>query len=243
MGIIKPMISGKSYSIWILMLNYCLYSMENKLKSDYDPGFRVSIINSCWIALESFLRECLFETVMRDYDRISLPNKFKLKQNYFQYLKNYFIEKEKIELINFKMKLQKKQEFADHVKSLSWYDLLKVCDQINFPIEKKIKSWEFTQNLYRLRNGLTHGQEIKIGKSNTNDIDDYLSKEYIKSLRYLNNKKIIDLNKLFENQDINNLLNQVTTNFIINETCKSLDDVSAIFNNTYTAAQYRTMRN
>lgn len=100
----------------------------------------------------------------------------------------------------------------------------------------------FLQNLYRLRNGLTHGQTIKILQSNSSQIKDEISREYVKSINYLNGKKIIDKNLLIKDQNISDLLNQDVTNFIIDETAKSFDDIANVFKGSYISAQWKRMR-
>ncbi|MCB0703631.1 MAG: hypothetical protein KDC55_13065, partial [Ignavibacteriae bacterium] len=74
MGVIKPTLEGRTYSIWGMLMNYALFSINQKLNIHYDPGFRIAIINSCWISIESFTKECLYWHIMTNYDNMLLPN-------------------------------------------------------------------------------------------------------------------------------------------------------------------------
>lgn len=242
MGVIKPTKEGRTYSIWTMLMNYMLFSMDKQLDKDFDPGFRISIINSCWIAIEPFTKECLYWHIMSDYNDMPVPDEFKFKKGCAATLKSIGKNKEELELKQFHEELILKELFANKAKNSTWYPAIKLCTEIDKPIEKKISQWEFLQNLYRLRNGLTHGQTIKILKSNFATINDEISKDYIKSIRYLNGKKIVNIDLLIENQNIADLLNTKVTNFLINETAKSFDDISNVFQGNYIASQWKSIR-
>jgi len=242
MAVIKPSLSGKTYSIWKMLMNYLLFSMDKNLAEDFDPGFRISLINSCWICIESFTKECLYWYIMSNYDKMEIPDEFKYKKGCSSNIQGIGKSKDDIEMVKFNEELRLKEEFAMKAKSSSWYPVLEICNEINMPIEKTISQWEFLQNLYRLRNGLTHGQTIKILKSNFDHLKDEVSKEYIKSIRYLNGKKVVDMKLLIEKQNILDLLNQDVTNFIIDETAKSFDNIAEVFEGSYVSAQWKNMR-
>ena len=242
MGVIKPTLEGRTYSIWGMLMNYALLSINQKLNIHYDPGFRIAIINSCWISIESFTKECLYWHIMTNYDNMLLPNEFKYSKGVIEIIKSIFRTKEENEMMQFDQESNLKERFANKAKDSAWYPVLEICNLINMPIEKSISQWDFLQNLYRLRNGLTHGQTIKILQSNSSQIKDEISREYVKSINYLNGKKIIDKNLLIKDQNISDLLNQDVTNFIIDETAKSFDDIANVFKGSYISAQWKRMR-
>lgn len=225
-----------------MLMNYSLFSMGNTLPKEHEHGFRISVINSCWIAIESFLKECMYELIMREYNTLNIPVEFQYKVGCIGRIKSIF--KSKLELKTQKQiaELGLKEKFANNVKSSSWYPALNYAAEIQRPIEKSIGQWEFLVNLYRFRNSFTHGQPIKILRSNFDSVKDEVSKEYIKSIRYLNGKGVINLDKLIQTQDIDLLLNGYTTDFIINETSKALDEIAKLFDTTMTANQWIIMR-
>lgn len=243
MGVIKPTKSGRTYSIWKLLMNFVIFSSDKILKEDFDPGLRISMINSCWISIESFMKECLYWQIMSEYGNMSIPKRYKYREGCLQKMKSIFKSKEELEMLKFQVELKLKDDFANEALRSSWYPALKICNELNLKIEKNIPQWAFLQNLYRLRNGLTHGQTIKILKANFDHINDEVSKEYIKALRYLNGKKIINLKRLIEHQDIRDFLNQELTDFVIDETAKAFDEIAEVFEKSYTSAQWKQMRN
>lgn len=242
MGVIKPSMEGRNYPIWSMLMNYNLFTLDKTLAEDYDPGLRISIINSCWISVESFTKECLYEYILRFYDDMIIPDEYKLKRSCIQKIKNFFKKKEELELEEFKEGLGLKQKFADEAFGSSWYPVLKICNEIELPIEKTIGKWDFLQNLYRLRNGLTHGRTIKMFTSNIENVKDGVAKEYLKSIRYLNGKKIIDMKKLIETKHIGHLLNPKVSNYIVNETIDTFDEIANVFDKTSVAAQWMRLR-
>lgn len=244
MSEIIPIKEGQNYPLWSILMNFSLYSMNNILPDEYDIGLRVSIINNSWIAVESFTKECLYEFIMRYYDNMEVIEEYKYSKGCITNIIECTKSKDEIEWVEYQEKLKLKEAFANHIKTLSWYPLLKICNSINLPIENKISQWEFLKNLYRLRNGLTHGQGFKILKSNFDSIEDEVSKEYFKSINYLNGKKVIDKGKLINTQNINHLINKKLSDFVINETAKAFDDISNIFEKTSNAQRWKqNMRN
>lgn len=236
MGIIKPTKEGKTYSLWQILMNFSIFSMENELDEAMDLGLRISIVNNSWISIESFIKDCLYEYIMRFYNDISFPNTSN---------KDYVLSLVNSTKTDFKLSentdfhdLELKEIFSSIVKKQSWYPLLTICNDLQLPIEKKISQWEFLQNLYRLRNGITHGQGFRIMKSNFEHFEDEISEEYIKSIRYLNGKKVINISKIIETQDINEIVNKKLSDFIVTETAKAFDDLSKVFEKTTIAQRW-----
>lgn len=242
MGIITPSSQGRSYSMWKILLNFSLVSMGKELDEDTDPGFRAAIIISCWISIESILRECLIELIQTSYNEIPVPQEFKYKKSIIRQFKNLFENKNTVTMQKFNKELELKEMYVNKIKSYSWFDLLKTCNTLQINIENDINSWEFLVNLYRLRNGLTHGQSIKIMKSNVDFLKDEISDGYIKSINYLNGKRIIDKALIINSQDIKDLLNEKLTDFVINNTALAIDDITSKFGNTYITKQWIDMR-
>ncbi|MBK8295890.1 MAG: hypothetical protein IPK91_01075 [Saprospiraceae bacterium] len=243
MGVIQPSSQGKSYSMWKILLNFSLVSMGKELDEDTDPGFRAAIIISCWISIESILRECLFELIQTSYNEIPIPPEFKYKKSIIRTFRNFFKNKNAISMEKFNKELELKEMYVNKIKSSSWYELLKTSNTLQRNIENAINSWEFLVNLYRLRNGLTHGQSIKIMKSNVSFLKDEISDGYIRSINYLNGKGIINKAIIIKNQDIKDLLNEQLSDFVINNTAVAIDDITSKFANTYITKQWKDMRN
>lgn len=242
MGVINPSAQGKLYPIWQLLMNFSLFSMTNELDEDLDPGLRVSIIISCWISLESITKECLNEHIMTSYPHMEVPKRFKPNKGLLKMICDFFRKKSKVELEDLNLELTSKEKFATEANSQSWYKLLSLCNEIKIPIENNINNWDFAQNLYRLRNGLTHGKTIKIMKSNVKYLKDDISKDYIKSINYFNGKKIIDKNLIIKNQNIRDFLNHKLTDFIIIETANTIDNIVDKFPKTYVSQQWKAIR-
>ena len=242
MGIIQPSSQGRSYSMWKILLNFSLVSMGKELDEDTDPGFRVAIVISCWISIESILRECLIELIQTSYDELPIPHEFKYKESIFCKFKNLFKNKDDIIMKKFNLELELKEKYVNKIKSYSWYELLKTCNILHRNIDNTIPSWDFLINLYRLRNGLTHGQSIKIMRSNVSFLKDEISDGYIKSINYLNGKGIIDKNLIIRNQDIKDLLNERLSDFVINNTAIGIDDITSKFKDTFITGQWTDMR-
>lgn len=240
---IEPSMSGKEYSIWRLLLNYHTYVFNTVHPKDFDPGFRINLINSCWFAIESFLKMSMSETVMKDYDKLSIPTEFKYQPTCLEWIKNLFKSKEAKDMIRFNKELDLKEKLNQKIISNSWGKNLELSTELGRPIEKKIKSWEFAINLYRLRNGLVHGQSFKFMKSHTSHHDDEVTKHYRKSLKYLNTKKVIDLQKIIDTQDITLLLNRDLSYFISVESANVIDDINQVYNNTFQSYMWSQMRN
>ena len=147
--------------------------------------------------------------------------------------------REEKELIELKLKTK----FANYVandRDASWNLLKKVSKQIGYDLEDMPNdNWSYMKNLYHLRNGLAHGKDIKILKSGTSNLEDDISKHYVKSINYLNTKKVISKTRLIATQDINEILNKDTTDFVIQESYNLMDEIKKIFHDTFTANQWK----
>ena len=242
MGTIKPSSQGRTYPIWKMLMNYSLLSMEREFSEDIDPGFRISIINSCWISVESFTKDCLYWHILSNYDEMEVPVEYQYKRGCARHLASMVRSQDVNEIDQLQEKVRLREEFANKAKASSWYPVLKICEQIDRPIDKRISQWEFLKNLYRLRNGLTHGQPIKILKSNVEDLKDEISQEYVKSINYLHGKRIIDMKLLIKGQNISDLLNKTTTDFILTETANCLDAIAQVFIDSHISKQWKEMR-
>lgn len=237
-----PSWQGKSYSIWKLAANYLnhpLYHTEDEL---IEPGLRMMTVIASWSMIESFVRECLHEQILRRYNEIPKPEKWKFRFTCWQKFKNLFRNKLKVKE-EFQMgELRQKTKFADYVindRKASWEFLKNTSKVIGYDIQNiPNDNWSFLNNLYHLRNGLAHGKDIKILQSNFDSLKDDISKHYVKSINYLNNKNVINKSTLITTQNINELLNKNTTDFIISESYKLMTEIKKIYNNTFTANQW-----
>lgn len=164
------------------------------------------------------------------------------KENRWDRIKNTFKNEIQIREEKEKAELALKTRFANDIinnPKASWKYLKKKSAAIGYDLkDMRNESWSFMNHLYNLRNGIAHGKDTTILKSNSSDLKDEISKHYLKSLNYLNSKGIIDKNKLIENQNINDLLNKTTTDHIIQEALNLMNEIKSIYHNTFTANQF-----
>lgn len=242
MGVIKSSMEGKIYNVWQLKMNYLLYAVKEKLVEEYDPGFRISIIISCWMAIESFLRDCVCEYIMRYYHDIDVPEEFQYKASCSDKMKLAGISEQKIAEFKAITELGLKEKFANKARNSEWSTLLDICDQLDKPIEKHKPEWEFLKNLNNLRNGFAHGLSLSILQSNVTHLDDEISEKYKGAIRYLDKEKVVSLQKLISSQNISELLNSNTTKFFFDKTVEVFDYISDVFSSSYSAVRWQRMR-
>jgi len=238
----NPSWQGKSYSIWTLAANYLNFPLGNTVNSLMEPGLRMTSIITSWSMIESFVRECLTEQILRRYDEIEKPEEWKYKLTCWQRIKNLFKNKLKVREEREIIELHLKTKFANYIsndRDASWNLLTKVSKQIGYDLEQIPNSnWSFMKNLYHLRNGLVHGKGIKILQSNSNNLKDDISKHYVKSINFLNNKNVISKSRLISTKNIDELLNKNTTDYIIQESYALMDEIKKVYHNTFTANQW-----
>lgn len=243
---IHPSLQGKSYKIWQISMNYLHFPLEEMIdnKNEGEPGFRLTTINCCWSAIESFFRECLNELILVNYHKLNLPDEYKFKQSFFKEVELLYKTEEKKELYKFDKELELKGKLSDFVSTQAWGKIINISGTLGFPLKENVKNetWAFINNLYKLRNGFMHGQNFKILLSNIEEIPDFITKHYIKALKYLNGKGIISLDKLISKQNISDLLNKKTTDFVIMSTINAFDEIAEIFKVTSEANQWKKMR-